>query len=103
MNLSPSLAIDASLDQHIKSNLIADTYNLLGVKIVDKKEEASAKLKARMNTRHGRSVSRNTVPFNKTARFLEALRDTLDEYTRRGGFIRIFPAKGTNYYDMFFH
>lgn len=32
VNLSPSLATDAPLDAHIKSNLIIDTLNLIGVK-----------------------------------------------------------------------
>jgi len=32
INLSPSLACDSPLDLEIKSNLIADTFNLIGLK-----------------------------------------------------------------------
>ena len=32
INLSPSLATDSALDLEIKSNLIADTFNLIGIK-----------------------------------------------------------------------
>ena len=32
VNLSPSLATDSPLDVKIKSNLILDTFNLIGVK-----------------------------------------------------------------------
>jgi hypothetical protein len=32
VNLSPSLAFDSPLDFHIKSNLLVDTFNIVGVK-----------------------------------------------------------------------
>jgi hypothetical protein len=32
----------------------------------------------------------------------EILKETLEEFERRGNFVRIFPALGTNYYDEFF-
>ena len=32
INLSPSLACDSPLDMEIKSHLIADTFNLIGIK-----------------------------------------------------------------------
>mmetsp|Transcript_30363 Transcript_30363/g.5491 ORF Transcript_30363/g.5491 Transcript_30363/m.5491 type:complete len:81 (+) Transcript_30363:180-422(+) len=32
VNLSPSLSADSSLDFHIKTNLISDTFNLVGIK-----------------------------------------------------------------------
>jgi hypothetical protein len=32
----------------------------------------------------------------------EVLRETLVEYSRRGNFIRIYPAKGTDCYDAYF-
>ena len=35
VNLSPSLATDAPLDMKIKSNCIADFFNLMGVEAVD--------------------------------------------------------------------
>jgi len=32
----------------------------------------------------------------------EVLRETLHEYSRKGSFIRIYPAKGTECYDPYF-
>lgn len=32
----------------------------------------------------------------------ETLRESLQEHSRRGNFIRIFPAKGTDCYDPYF-
>jgi hypothetical protein len=32
----------------------------------------------------------------------EILKETLTEYSRRGNFIRIYPAKGTECYDVYF-
>src|ERR1700685_608324 len=40
VNLSPSLACESPLDVTIKSNLIADTMNLIGVKRFDRKKES---------------------------------------------------------------
>ena len=35
-------------------------------------------------------------------KFKETLKNTLDENSRRGNFIRIYPAKGTDIYDKYF-
>lgn len=32
----------------------------------------------------------------------DILKETLTEYSRRGNFIRIYPAKGTDCYDIYF-
>ncbi|CAI2383344.1 unnamed protein product [Moneuplotes crassus] len=47
INLSPSLACDAPLDFKIKSKLIYETLNLVGIKQFDRKEEARKKIKSR--------------------------------------------------------
>lgn len=47
VNLSPSLACETPLDTTIKANLIADTFNLLGVQKFDRKKESLMKLKNR--------------------------------------------------------
>lgn len=39
INLSPSLACDSPLDLTIKTNLIADTLTMVGVKRFDRKKE----------------------------------------------------------------
>ena len=48
INLSPSLATDSPLDMTIKSNLLADTFNLIGVRRFDRKKESLNKVKNRM-------------------------------------------------------
>jgi tubulin polyglutamylase TTLL5 len=48
VNLSPSLACDSPLDLNIKSNLITDSFNVIGVKRFDRKKESLNKIKHRM-------------------------------------------------------
>ena len=47
VNLSPSLATESPLDVTIKANLIADTFNMIGVKRFDRKKESMNKMKNR--------------------------------------------------------
>lgn len=35
-------------------------------------------------------------------KYKEVLRETIQEYQRKGNFIRIYPAKGTDCYDVYF-
>ena len=51
VNLSPSLSTDSPLDLHIKSNLIADTFNLVGIRGFDRKKESINKVRARIKIR----------------------------------------------------
>jgi len=44
VNLSPSLATESPLDLTIKSNLLADTFNKIGVKRFDRKRESMKKI-----------------------------------------------------------
>lgn len=37
-----------------------------------------------------------------TVKHKEILRESLAEYTRKGNFIRIYPAKGSENYDVYF-
>ena len=48
INLSPSLAVDSPLDLTIKSNLISELLNMVGVKKFDRKIESANKMKNRM-------------------------------------------------------
>lgn len=48
VNLSPSLATDSPLDVKIKSNLILDTFNLVGIKKYDKRRDNISKMKNRV-------------------------------------------------------
>ena len=43
VNLSPSLAFDSPLDFHIKSNLLIDTFNIVGVKKFSRRREVMGK------------------------------------------------------------
>lgn len=47
VNLSPSLSPDSPLDMTIKTNLLTDTFNLIGVRRFDRKKESLNKLKYR--------------------------------------------------------
>lgn len=47
VNLSPSLACESPLDTTIKANLVADTFNLVGVRRFDRRKESLNKLKNR--------------------------------------------------------
>ena len=53
VNLSPSLATDSPLDHTIKSTLLADVFNLVGVKRFDRKKESLNKIKHRMKGYYG--------------------------------------------------
>ena len=45
VNLSPSLATDSPLDIKIKSNLLLDTFNLVGIKKFDRRRDNLTKMK----------------------------------------------------------
>lgn len=48
VNLSPSLATDSPLDVKIKSNLMVDTFNLVGIKKFDRRRDNLTKMKNRV-------------------------------------------------------
>ncbi|CAE7420517.1 Ttll5 [Symbiodinium natans] len=47
VNLSPSMQADSPLDKQIKSTLLTDAFNLLGIRKLDASTLTSARLKAR--------------------------------------------------------
>ena len=51
VNLAPSMNTDSPLDHRIKSNLIADTFTLIGLQKFDRKSERMNILKTRLNQR----------------------------------------------------
>jgi len=59
VNLSSSLACDSPLYFSIKSNLINDTFNLIGVKRFDRKKESLNKIKHRMKGLYNKSKKTN--------------------------------------------
>lgn len=104
VNLSPSLAIDSPLDVYIKTNLLLDTFNLIGLRKYDKKKDNLAKFRPISKNIKARSC-RSQSPGSKrdfSSKFREVLKETLEEQTRCGHFIRIYPSKGSNCYDEYF-
>ena len=51
VNLSPSMNTDSPLDMSIKSNLIADTFTLIGIRSFDRRKERSTVLTSRQQKR----------------------------------------------------
>jgi tubulin polyglutamylase TTLL5 len=47
VNLSPSLATDSPLDMTIKTNLLTDSFNMIGLRRFDRRKESLNKLKYR--------------------------------------------------------
>jgi hypothetical protein len=50
VNLSPSLSADSPLDMAIKSSLLTDTFNLIGIKKFDRRRDNIAKMKQRFKS-----------------------------------------------------
>lgn len=60
VNMSPSLTGDSPLDMKIKSNLVSDMFNLIGLKKFDRRKESMNKVKHRMKGLYARGKSLNT-------------------------------------------
>lgn len=158
VNLSSSMAADSPLDWNIKSNVITDTFNCVGMKRFDRKKESLNKIKHRMkgyyNNKPGgaganssskkfgagvfgvgvttgsngittaditnnsvspqmaalieKFVCDNSMEFGHMSealkratifKYKEIIAETLSENNRKGAFVRIYPAKGSEYYD----
>jgi tubulin polyglutamylase TTLL5 len=110
VNLSPSLATDSPLDLMIKSNLISDTLNLVGVRFYDRKKECMSKLRARIRARNNQlkqfeprprkvDPTKDRINFNK---YRHVINDLVEESSRIGNFVRIFPSQGCDFYERFF-
>lgn len=108
VNLSPSMATDSPLDTYIKSNLLADMFTLIGLRAYDKKKDGYGRNRSFSKTnakKPGPSRSQSPPTLKKDSvpkKYREILRETLEEQERRGHFIRIYPSKGTNFFDQFF-
>lgn len=112
VNLSPSLATDSPLDLNIKSNLIADTLNIVGIRFYDRKKECLSKLRARIRARTNQlkqfdqkkkriqeGAKGESINFTK---FKLAISDLVEESARMKNFVRIFPCEGCDFYERFF-
>jgi len=109
VNLSPSLATDSPLDRRIKSRLIANMFNMIGVQQYDHK-----RLRDKQNTMRRAQSAGRTRPVSSSmsskgsrknelsAEAKEVLRETQEEFARRGGYVRIFPVMGSRNYLHYF-
>ena len=95
VNLSPSLAIDSPLDLLIKSTLISDLFNLIGIRTFNRHTPDISQIRARLKAQKRTSAA-------SMSDFKEMLRDTLEEYSRRGHFLRLYPAVNSDSYDGYF-
>lgn len=120
VNLSPSMACDSPMDLKIKSNLLTDMFNLTGfvaqdplLKKVPQKPNVGPYIRYQYQRQRCQSAglvtskalsnscsnisgkTRQTFADSErglTAEELRALRETRDEYSKRGSFVRIFPS-----------
>ena len=106
VNLSPSLATDSPLDFYIKSNLITDTFNLVGIRMKQtrknhhkKYSKAGVVNKIKNSPYQKQFVKKKEQSMKKIQ---EILRETLEEYNRKSGFLRIYPCQNGEVYDKFF-
>ncbi|CBY37805.1 unnamed protein product, partial [Oikopleura dioica] len=103
VNLSPSLATDAPLDLKLKSHVIADFLNLMGVESVDPLSRRSKDARLTHAYNLGRST-KSGVSAPSSGQYdtsslspddVKLLRWVQDQNERRGGFLRIFPRADT--------
>ena len=90
INLSPSLACDSQLDLKIKSQLLADTFNLIGVRQFNRKAESANKAKNRMKSYQNRGKS---MQGNRYGAFFNPLREIQDLNSQLGGAFNSFMAR----------
>ena len=93
INLSPSLNWDAPLDFKVKSKMIYETFNLVGVKQFDRKIECEKKIKSR--TRAGLNHLTKGSQFSKLPTPLQALRSPIA--VLGSGFLTKQDIEGTSY------
>ena len=116
VNLSPSLGCDSALDQRIKAALVSDLFTLTGVVPLDRRqnlEKTSFKKPGMLGLYSNIPAAAQTLKKKKKKDKLvdkvelvksqaDAVKDTEQEFKRRGGFKRIFPNIDFQYYKQFF-
>ncbi|XP_023950160.2 tubulin polyglutamylase TTLL5 isoform X2 [Bicyclus anynana] len=113
INLSPSLACESPLDARVKSALLADTLTLVGLPAMPtSKNDASPQtnsLKMRIGACRRVHSAENACVRGKpgaqggaaalggllTGEELRLVRAVRAQYSRRGGFVRIFPSQNS--------
>lgn len=107
VNLSPSMNTDSPLDLYIKSNLVSDALNLVGVRAFDRRKESNTKIKSRIKAKQNLSKTKINTKKQESRKIDESkykslFLETLEETLRMGRFNRIFPFNGSEVYDVFF-
>eukprot|EP00347_Sterkiella_histriomuscorum_P002781 403366823 len=119
VNLSPSMNTDSPLDLKIKSQLLIDLFNLVGIYSEDSTMNAkssnkseSKKPKTLLSDR-GNLLKRNFLPkmYKETTNVNQIQQQKIEqkliiemlaEYERKGNFKRLFPTENYNQYKLFF-
>jgi tubulin polyglutamylase TTLL5 len=89
VNLSPSLSCDALLDLRIKSNLLADIYNMVGVQPFN-----FGQMKER--------IVESKMPKTPSEMEDEIVTETEEEFSRVKNFDVLYPTADSRVYDDFF-
>jgi hypothetical protein len=119
VNMCPSLGTDSPLDLKVKAKVLADLLTMVGVRrtpMTDKKRQQSKRYgqlrqrAAAMSStwagrsgasaghRHGHYGARLDLSNEEKA----MLRETREEFSRRGGFSLVFPSASCASYDAYF-
>ncbi|KAM4661243.1 tubulin polyglutamylase TTLL13-like [Amazona ochrocephala] len=104
VNHSPSFSTDSRLDREVKDALLCDTINLINVNACNKRkvlEEDKQRVKERLLQSHqtSRACRREELQSSQEAWLCQAQQY---EDAHLGGYRRIFPAHGTQRYELFF-
>jgi len=114
VNLSPSLACESALDLKVKGDLISDLFNLAGVVPLDQRTYSEPNMFGKNQNlmsygatipnydKKSSSYTEMKPMENLTKEEKAVLRETNEEWERRGKFKRIFPAANVNDYKNFF-
>lgn len=98
VNLSPSLATESPLDLNIKGHLVAELFNIIGLRAYDRRAESAKSSRVKSNFLR---PSTATVPA-KDDKLTETFKDSVEEFLRAEHFVRIFPVEGCQLYDKYF-
>lgn len=121
VNLSPSMNCDAPIDQKIKGEMISDLFTLTGVVSIGHRHNINNSTQNKALNYLAYMQKSNLVP-NKSKKMSEnqsrtnpetfsdldikeeraIIKETNDEYKRRGKFERIFPSELSANYKIFF-
>lgn len=103
VNLSPSLGIDTPLDAKVKASLMTDLLTLVGIPALTPLTRAAydtkwSRFKANtgrktVSTEHLSQYKKSNVLTNLTSEELRIVRNARAQYSRRGGFVRIYPTE----------